>query len=82
MTGMTDEISFVSEALQKLHSHCIETLGKPPRRFLMGVDEWVKFSTEIFPQHTHEFLEIPIEITDGEGIACSVGAGEPLLRLC
>lgn len=75
MTGLTTEIESISEALDKIHSQCVETYGKGPEKFFLGFSErnrlWKeterirKFSAVDF---SDSYLGIPIQVIEGVGI--------------
>lgn len=72
MSGLTTEIRTVHEALHKLHSFCLQTHSKPPKKFLLGPIEYAYFSREMAPNHYHEFLNVPIDVSEFHGLGYEI----------
>jgi hypothetical protein len=47
MTGLTTEIYCVSDALQRLRAVCLETYGKSPTHFIVGIEEAFRLRDEL-----------------------------------
>lgn len=68
MTGLTTEVKSISEALTKLHYACVETHGRPPKKFIMGIEEFCRLIRETKNKHAHTFLDVEVLISDKPGI--------------
>jgi hypothetical protein len=82
MTGLTEEIASVSEALDKLYQFSVETYGRAPTHFIVGLHESRRLVDELAVldgsasevRLLRSYRSIPLVISQRSG----VDAGLPL----
>lgn len=68
MTGLTTEITSVTEALTKLFTDYVITHKKAPKSFILGPKEYCQFTAEWPHVENHTFLDVEITLSDKPGL--------------